>query len=182
MAEGFYHIADGKEILQAALKFRIRQSAVCHIGKRNLKTTEHFTRGEESALGIAQAHAIRLRALITRPPEKNRYVQILCEAGTFVLRSEISVREKQAVNFFLPELLRNFYSVLVVIQKTFFIDICDIHIVDAHFIEFFSREICVFDGIGRTENGPSCRSKTDFYLFFHDVLPPVLSAYEELVS
>ena len=126
VAEGIYHITYSKEILDAALKFRIGQTAVRHIGERNTKTAQHFSGCKQAALAVAETHTVLIRSLIARSPEKYRKPHFLCQSCTDIFRSEVSVREENSLYVFTAEFLLDFLTVRLIVKQTLLIDVCDI--------------------------------------------------------
>ena len=126
VAEGIYHITYSKEILDAALKFRIGQTAVRHIGERNTKTAQHFSGCKQAALAVAETHTVLIRSLIARSPEEYRKPHFLCQSCTDIFRSEVSVREENSLYVFTAEFLLDFLTVRLIVKQTLLIDVCDI--------------------------------------------------------
>ena len=126
VAEGIYHITYSKEILDAALKFRIGQTAVRHIGERNTKTAQHFSSCKQAALAVAETHTVLIRSLIARSPEEYRKPHFLCQSCTDIFRSEVSVREENSLYVFTAEFLLDFLTVRLIVKQTLLIDVCDI--------------------------------------------------------
>ena len=115
MAECIYHITYSKEILDAALKFRIGQTAVRHVGERNTKTAQHFSSCKQAALAVAETHTVLIRSLIARSPEEYRKPHFLCQSCTDILGSEITMREHQTVHALFFKFLRDLLHILIVI-------------------------------------------------------------------
>ena len=126
VAEGIYHITYSKEILDAALKFRIGQTTVRHIGERNTKTAQHFSGCKQAALAVAETHTVFIRSLIARSPEEYRKPHFLCQSCTDIFRSEVSVREENSLYVFTAEFLLDFLTVRLIVKQTLLIDVCDI--------------------------------------------------------
>ena len=126
MAEGIYHITYSKEILDAALKFRISQTAVRHVGEWNAKTAQHFSGCKQAALAVAETHTVFIRSLIARSPEEYRKPHFLCQSCTDIFRSEVSVREENSLYVFTAEFLLDFLTVRLIVKQTLLIDVCDI--------------------------------------------------------
>ena len=126
VTEGIYHITYGEEILDAALKFRIGQTAVRHIGERNTKTAQHFSGCKQAALAVAETHTVFIRSLIARSPEEYRKPHFLCQSCTDIFRSEVSVREENSLYVFTAEFLLDFLTVRLIVKQTLLIDVCDI--------------------------------------------------------
>ena len=126
VTEGIYHITYGEEILDAALKFRIGQAAVRHVGERNAKTAQHFSGCEQTALAVTETHTVLIRSLIARSPEEYRKPHFLCQSCTNIFRSEVSVREENSLYVFTAEFLLDFLTVRLIVKQTLLIDVCDI--------------------------------------------------------
>lgn len=62
-------------------------------------------RCEAAAVRVAQAHAVRLRALIERTPKQHRHIQVFRKAGTFVFRAEVAVWQEKSVDLLFFEFL-----------------------------------------------------------------------------
>ena len=127
MAEGIYHITYSKEILNAALKFRIGQAAVRHVGERNAKTAQHFSGCEQTALAVAETHTVLIRSLIARSPEEYRKTHFFCQSCTDIFRSEVAVREEDSLYVLTAEFLLDFLTVRLIVKQPLLIDVCDIN-------------------------------------------------------
>ena len=126
VAEGIYHITHSKEVLDAALKFRIGQAAVCHVGERNTKAAQHFSGCEQAALAVAETHTVLIRSLIARSPEEYRQTHLFCQSCTNILGSEVSVREENSFYIFAAEFLLDFLTVSLIVEQAFLIDVGDV--------------------------------------------------------
>ena len=122
VTEGIYHITYSKEILNATLKFRIGQAAVCHVGERNAKTAQHFSGCEQATLAVAETHTVLIRSLIARSPEEYRKTHFFCQSCTDIFRSEVAVREEDSLY-----VLLDFLTVRLIVKQTLLIDVCDIN-------------------------------------------------------
>ncbi len=167
--ECLYYITDCQEIPDSTLKYRILQSAVRQIREGYLKSAEYLTCSKQSALGVTESCSVRLRSFIQRSPQQHGYLQFLCQTSAFILCSEIAVGKKQPVYLFLFKLLRNFNSVCLVIQQSFFIDIGDINKINSQAFQFFRCQSSVFHCIRSAENTSSCRRKSKLYVFHLDL-------------
>ena len=127
MAEGIYHITYSKEILDTALKFRIGQTAVRHVGERNAKTAQHFSGCEQAALTVAETHTVLIRSLIARPPEEYRKPHFLCQPCTDIFRSEVSMREENSLYVLTAEFLLDFLTIRLIVKQPLLVDVCDIN-------------------------------------------------------
>ena len=127
MTEGIYHITYGEEILDAALKFRIGQAAVCHVGERNTKAAQHFSGCEQAALAVAETHTVLIRSLIARSPEEYRQTHLFCQSCTNILGSEVSVREENSFYIFAAEFLLDFLTIRLIVKQPLLVDVCDIN-------------------------------------------------------
>ena len=155
--EFLYHIAYSHKIPDPAFKYRIIQAAVCHVGKRNTEASQNLSGSKKSALCITKPHSVFIRTLVKRPPQKNRNIQLLCQTGTFIFCTKITVGKKQSVNFFSLKLFSNFFHICIIIEKTFLINICDIYKINAQFSQTVSSKSPIFNRIRRAENTSSCR-------------------------
>ena len=127
VTEGIYHITYGEEILNAALKFRIGQAAVCHVGERNAKTAQHFSRCEQAALAVAETHTVLIRSLIARSPEEYRKTHFFCQSCTDIFRAEVSVREENSLYVLTAEFLLDFLTIRLIVKQPLLVDVCDIN-------------------------------------------------------
>ena len=162
MAERIDDVADGKEIFDAAFKFRIGQAAVRHIGKGDLESSEHFSGCEKSTLAVAETNTIFIRALIARSPKEYRQSHLFCQSCTDILGTEVAVREENSFYIFSFEFFLDLFTVRFIVKQAFLVDIGDVHKFNAKLFQTLSRQVGVFYGIRRTENASSRRGKSDF--------------------
>ena len=80
------------------------------------------------------------------------------------------MRQEQTVHARSFALRSHLDSVIIIIQKTFLVDIVDIHELYAQLLQAISRQICVLDRVWRTENTAPGWRKTQYY-FCHTILP-----------
>lgn len=78
---------------------------------------EHSAGGKQSALGVAQTDAIFLQTLVERTPQQNGNAKIPRETCANVLRAEVAMREKQAVNPRIFEFFQNFQAIFFAVEQ-----------------------------------------------------------------
>lgn len=131
VAEGAHHVAHRQEIPQAPLKHRVVQAAVGEIGKGHAKAPQHFSRGEQPALGVPQSGAVGLRPLVQGTPQQHGDVQVFGKAGAQILRAKVAVGQKQPVHPGGPEFLQDLQPVVLVVEQALLVDVVNVHEVDA---------------------------------------------------
>ena len=164
VAELLHHVADGEEVEEAALELGVVEAAVRHVRERDVESAQDLAGCEEPALGVAQADAVLEGRLVARAPEQHGNVELLCEAGALVLRSEVSVRKEESVDLLGLELSGYLLAVLVVVEETLLVDVRDVDVVDAQLVELGAREVCVLDRVGRAEDAAPRRGYAELYL------------------
>ena len=127
MTEHLDHVADCLEIAQTVGEGRVVEIAVGQVGEGNLKAAQHLARCEQTALAVAQAHPVGVRAFIARPPEQHGYVQRLGKPCADILRSEVAVGQEESVHPCFRKLFNDCGQIMVVIKQPFCVDVVDIH-------------------------------------------------------
>ena len=155
VAERLDHVANRQEVADAALKLRIGQAAVGHVGEGNLEAAEHLARGKKAALGVAQARSVRLGALVTRAPEKHGQAHLTRKTGAQVLGTKVGVTEHDAVDARSAELVDDGLNVGVVEEQTLLVHVVDVDEVNPKLREALGGEAAELDGIGRGEDAPA---------------------------
>ena len=166
------HVAHRQEVPQAPFKDRVAEAAVGQVCKGNAEAAQNLAGGKETALGIAEAGTVGLGPLIQGTPQEDGDVELFSQPGAFIFGAEVAMGQEQAVDLFLFELLRNLVHVLIIIEKTFLVDIGDIYKVDAQLLQALGRQTSVFDSVGRAENAAPGGRKAQFD-GCHSALPPV---------
>ena len=162
-AEGFHDIADGNEVAQPPFEDRIVHPAVRHVREGHLEAAQYLAGRKEPALGVAQAGAVSLGALIERSPQKDGLAKVLGKAGADELGAEVAVGKEQAIDSCILELLQDLETVVLIVEQAFLIDIVDIDELHAELTQLVGDDLAVLPCIGRTEDASAgrCIAKND---------------------
>ena len=171
--EGLDHVAHGEEVPDAALELGIGQAAVGHIGEGDLEATQDLAGGEQAALAVTQAGAVRLGALIARAPQQHGQAELAGKASANVLGAKVGVAEHDAVDALGAELLDDRRDMAVVEQQALVVDVVDIHNLDADLAQAISRKAAILDRVRRAKDATARGHKTELDLIH--VRPPLVT-------
>ena len=173
MLESLDHVAHGQKVPDTALELGIGQTAVGHVGEGNLEATQDLAGGEQAALAVTQAGAVRLGALIARAPQQHGQAELAGKASANVLGAKVGVAEHDAVDALGAELLDDRRDMAVVEQQALVVDVVDIHNLDADLAQAISRKAAILDRVRRAKDATARGHKTELDLIH--VRPPLVT-------